>query len=127
MASLRAIATFAILRPRRIIRWTYLLRHSGMLRAVTCAASTSKKTRHRTSLFGNMPQPSLIPAGVFQRHQAEIARNLLPTRKALGFPDDQHEGQGGEWTDTGMGHPALRFAALLYFLLDCLAQLRNGW
>jgi hypothetical protein len=42
MASLRAIATFAILRPRRIIRWVYLLRHSGMLRVVTCAASTNK-------------------------------------------------------------------------------------
>jgi hypothetical protein len=40
-ASLRAIATLAIFRPRRIIRWRYLLRHSGRLRTVTCAASTS--------------------------------------------------------------------------------------
>jgi len=34
MASRRAIATLAIFRPRRIIRWKYLLRHSGRLRTV---------------------------------------------------------------------------------------------
>jgi len=37
------MATLAIFRPRRIARWKYLLRHSGLLRTVTCAASTSKK------------------------------------------------------------------------------------
>ena len=40
---LRAIATLAVFRPRRIIRWRYLLRHSGTLRTVTGTASTSKK------------------------------------------------------------------------------------
>jgi len=30
-ASFRAMATLAIFRPRRIVRWTYLLRHSGRL------------------------------------------------------------------------------------------------
>jgi len=40
---LRAMATSAIFRPRRIARWKYLLRHSGRLRAVTCAASTNRK------------------------------------------------------------------------------------
>jgi hypothetical protein len=43
IANLRAMAILAIFRPRRIARWKYLLRHSGMLRTVTCAASTSKK------------------------------------------------------------------------------------
>ena len=37
------MATLAVFRPRRIIRWTYLLRNSGSTRAVTCAASTSRK------------------------------------------------------------------------------------
>src|SRR6202049_3057864 len=35
MANRRAMATLAIFRPRRIIRWKYLLRHSGRLRTVT--------------------------------------------------------------------------------------------
>jgi hypothetical protein len=35
---LRAIPTMAIFRPRRIIKWRYLLRHSGRLRTVNCAA-----------------------------------------------------------------------------------------
>jgi hypothetical protein len=34
-ASLRAIATLAIFRPRRIITWWYRLRHPGSLRTVT--------------------------------------------------------------------------------------------
>jgi hypothetical protein len=33
IAKRRAIATLAIFRPRRISKWKYLLRHSGMLRA----------------------------------------------------------------------------------------------
>src|ERR1700686_5091785 len=37
------MATLAIFGPRRSVRWKYLLRHSGSLRTVTCAASTSRK------------------------------------------------------------------------------------
>src|ERR1700732_2792269 len=44
-ASRRAIATLAVLRPRRITRWRYWLGHSGMLRTVTCAASTVARPR----------------------------------------------------------------------------------
>jgi hypothetical protein len=40
-ASLRAMATLAIFRPRRNTRWKYLLRHSWSLRTVTCANSSS--------------------------------------------------------------------------------------
>ena len=53
--------------------------------------------------------------------------NLLPTLKALNFPNDQHEGQRGEWSDTRMRHESLRFGALLHFLVDCLVQLCNRW
>jgi hypothetical protein len=41
-ASFRAIATFAIFRPRRMARWKNWLRHCGGLRTVTWAASTSR-------------------------------------------------------------------------------------
>ena len=53
------------LRPRRIVRWKYLLRHSGRLRTVTWGASTNKQRNDRTSLLGDVSQPSPIPAGVF--------------------------------------------------------------
>src|SRR3989442_7807799 len=73
-------------------------------------------------LFGDVTQPSPISAGLFQRHQSEIARNLLPTLKSLCFPNDQHKGQRGEWADTGMSHQSLRFRALFCLLLDGLTQ-----
>jgi len=68
-----------------------LLRHSGRLRTVTCAASTSEEAQHGTPLFGAVPSAA-IPAGIFQRHQSEIAGYLLAALKAVGFSDDQHEG-----------------------------------
>jgi hypothetical protein len=39
------MATLAIFRPRRIARWKYLLRHSGMLRAVTCAGPGDRRCK----------------------------------------------------------------------------------
>ena len=42
-ASLRPIATLAMLLCRRIARWKYRRRQSGLLRTAACAASTSKK------------------------------------------------------------------------------------
>src|SRR3989454_12707536 len=76
-----------------------------------------QKAQHGTSLLGNVSQSAAIPAGVFQRHQSEIAGHLLPALKAVGFSDDQHEGQCGERTNTGMGHQSTRFGTLLHFLL----------
>src|SRR5205807_5656528 len=84
------------------------------------------KAHHRTPLFGDVTQPSPISAGLFQRHQPEIARNLLPTLKSLCFPNDQHKGQRGEWADTGMSHQSLRFRALFCLLLDGLTQFRDS-
>jgi hypothetical protein len=42
-------ATLAVFRPRRIIRWRYLLRHSGTLRTVACAAMFWFSRTHRRS------------------------------------------------------------------------------
>ena len=61
-----------------------------------------QEAQDRTALLGDVSQPSPIPAGVFHRHQSEIAGHLLATLKAIGLSDDQHEGQRGEWTDTRM-------------------------
>src|SRR5215467_5207423 len=68
-------------------------------------------------------QSSTIPARLFQRHQSEIARHLLAAAKAFSVPDDQHEGQGGEGTDSGMGHQTLRLWTFFRFLFDSLVQL----
>ncbi len=73
-----------------------------------------------------MPQPSPISARLFQRHQSQVAGNLLPTLKALGLPDDQHKSQRSEWTDTGMSHESFRFGVLFCFLLDGLTQFRDA-
>src|SRR5690349_13688173 len=84
-----------------------------------------QKAQHGTTLLSNVSQSAAIPAGVFQRHQSEIAGHLLPALKAVGFSDDEHEGQCGERTNTGMGHQSTRFGTLLHFLLDRLAQFRD--
>ena len=61
-----------------------------------------QETQDRTSLLGDVSQPSSISAGVFQRNQTEVAGHLLATLKAFGFSDDQHERQCGKWTHTRM-------------------------
>ena len=55
------MATLAIFRPRRIARWKYLLRHSGSLRTVTCAASTSKKRNSELPRFVICPSRRRSP------------------------------------------------------------------
>jgi hypothetical protein len=73
------------------------------------------------------PSRPAIPAGVFQRHQSEIARHLLSALKAARIADDQYEAQCGERTDTGMRHQTPGCGALLDFPLNRLAQFRDGW
>ena len=80
-----------------------------------------QEAQDRTSLLGDVSQPSPIPAGVFQWNQTEIAGHLLATLKAFGFSDDQHERHCGEWTDTGMRRQSLCLRALLHFLFHRLA------
>ena len=76
-ASFRAIATFAILRPRRMARWKNLLRDSAWLRTVTCAASTSKKPQQHIALLADVTESTTISAGLFRRNQSYITGNLL--------------------------------------------------
>ena len=57
----------------------YLRLHSGSLRTVTWAASTNKKHNSELPLFRDMSQSSPLPAGLLQRHQCQIARDLLAT------------------------------------------------
>ena len=52
-----------------------------------------QEAQHRTPLFGDMPQPSPFPTRILQRHQSQIARDLLPTLKSFCSTDDQHESQ----------------------------------
>jgi len=52
------MATLAIFRPRRMVKWICLLCHSGIVRVVACAASTNKEVgypmseRHACRLLG---------------------------------------------------------------------------
>jgi hypothetical protein len=47
--------------PRRIARWKYLLCHSGSLRTVTCAASTSKNRKRELPRFVICPSRHRSP------------------------------------------------------------------
>ena len=47
-------------------------------------------------------QNGCIAAGVFQRHQPQIAGHLLAAMKPIRIPDDQHERQRGQRTHSGM-------------------------
>jgi len=69
-----------------------------------------------------MPQPSPLPAGLLQRHQSQIARDLLATLKPFRSPDDQHESQRRQRTYPGMRPQSPRLGTFLRFLLDHLTQ-----
>ena len=84
-----------------------------------------QEAHQRVALFGDVAQPSPLSAGVLQRHQSQIARDLLATLKPLGSPDDQHKGQRGQCTHSGVCLQAPCFGTLLHFLLDRLRQLGN--
>src|ERR1019366_6307466 len=47
-----------------------------------------QEAQHRTPLFSDMPQSSPIAARVLQRHQSQIARDLLATLKSFCSPAD---------------------------------------
>jgi hypothetical protein len=61
-----------------------------------------QEAQPRVALFGDVSQSSPLSAGVLQRHQSQIARDLLATRKPIGSPDDQHKGQRGQCTHSGV-------------------------
>ena len=82
-----------------------------------------QEAQDRTALLRNVSQPSPFPAGVFQRHQSQIARNLLPALESFRLPDDQHESKSGQCTDTGMRPQPLHRRILVGLMLDRLRQL----
>src|SRR6202142_3076639 len=84
-----------------------------------------QEAHQRVALFRDVSQPTPLSAGVLQRHQSQIARDLLATPKPLGSPDDQHEGQRRQRTRARMRRQSLRLGTLLHFLLDGLRQLGN--
>jgi hypothetical protein len=84
-----------------------------------------QETHHRTPLFRDVPQPSPVPTGILQRHQPQIARDLLATLKPIGLADDQHKGQCGQGTDSRVRHQSPRLRTLLGLLLDRLTQFRD--
>ena len=45
-----------------------------------------QETQYRTALLGDVSQPSPIAAGVFQRHQSQIAGHLLAAVKPIRLP-----------------------------------------
>jgi hypothetical protein len=78
------MATLAIFRPRLIVRWRYWLRHSGRLRAVTCAAST-----RRSCYAGNQLHPVYHGEhGV--RTLKELGRSYLTITQDIHPRDESH-------------------------------------
>ena len=111
------MAILAIFRPRRI---AVLVTAHGHLRRFD-----QQETQQRVPLFRDVSQAPSLSARILQRHQSQIARDLLTTLKPIGSADDQHERQCRERTDSGMRLQALRRGTLLHFLLDGRGQLGN--
>src|ERR1700690_3349664 len=55
-----------------------------------------QEAQQRVALFRDVTQSSPLSAGVLQRHQSQIARDLLATPKPIGSADDQHKGTSGQ-------------------------------
>ena len=47
--------TLAFFRPRRIVRWKYLLRHYGMMRAENLSRFHQQETQQRVPSFSTTP------------------------------------------------------------------------
>src|SRR5713226_8271638 len=89
-ASLRAMATLAIFRPRRIARWKNLLRHSGMLRTVTKPARMPARLHPHAHLH---PLGREITVERFASHGAAVA---VPGTSQSPYPQTQFaESPGG--------------------------------
>jgi hypothetical protein len=66
-----------------------------------------QETQYRTALLGDVSEPSPMAAGVFQRHQSQVAGHLLAAVKPIRFPDDQHERQPGQRAHAAAASQAL--------------------
>ena len=74
--SLRAIATLAMFRCRRITT------HCGL------SCFHQQETQQRAALLGNAYQPLMTRAGIFGRNQSDIAADLLAAPKPFRSSDD---------------------------------------
>src|SRR6202167_6243845 len=77
-----------------------------------------QETQNRTALLGDVSQSLMAGTGVLRRNQSDIAANLLAALKSFRSSDDQHEGQCGERSYTGVRHQPQRFGPLPGFPLD---------
>jgi hypothetical protein len=82
-ANRRAIATLAIFRPRRIVRWKYLLRHSGTLRTATWAASTSRNRRIELPCLVMCPSRRRFPLESLRAQTHTLCRLNAPPHSRL--------------------------------------------
>jgi len=76
-----------------------------------------QETEQRVALFRDVSQPSTIPARLLQRHQSQIACDLLATLKPFRLPDDQHESQRRQRTHPGMRPQSPRIAGFWPYIL----------
>jgi hypothetical protein len=77
-----------------------------------------QKTQQRVPLFRDVSQAALVSARLLQRHQSQIARDLLATLKPIRSPDDQHERQRRQRTHSGMRLQDRSEALFYYFRLE---------
>jgi hypothetical protein len=60
-----------------------------------------QETQQRVPLFRDVSQAPSPPARTLQRHQSQIARDLLATLKPIGSADDEHKGQRRQRSHSG--------------------------
>jgi hypothetical protein len=76
----RAIATLAVFRPRRIIRWRHLLRYSGTLRTVTCIFESNGRELAASEITTERTQCQTLASAklvLCQVAALELANDLL--------------------------------------------------
>src|SRR5450755_365901 len=86
------MATLAIFRPPRTVKWRYRLRHFGIVRLVTCASSTNKKRS------GEFPYLVMCPSRRRSPLESELSPNHEKAHYHLGVMLDQK----GDATENGV-------------------------
>src|SRR5450432_928242 len=82
-----------------------------------------QETQQRVALFRDVSKSPPLPTRIFQRHQSQIARDLLATLKTIRSPDDQHERQRRQWPHSRMRLQTPSRRTSFYFLFDGRGQL----
>ena len=82
------------------------------------ADSISKKRTRVLPCLLMSPRRWRPPVDLLARDQSQIAADLLATAEPIGNSQDQHKGQCGDRSHSGMGHEPLRIRPLFRLLLD---------